>query len=202
LLSLKTLSTHFPAPMGAFITQWRRYEFDTMYPDYEPTDRVAFGALLSELDNMQCISFPYVNALLWDSRLKSFTLGDLVGLRNRDGSFRKYSSKLPWLIYACPASKAWQDTITQARKSLLDSKGMNSSGVYLDMLIAAGPQLCFADNHGHVPGDPLAWQSGVRNLLSAIEGRIMSEGNAEIYIDHVDALLMHLYTEQVDTVPL
>ena len=77
-----------------------------------------------------------------------------------------------------------------------------SSGVYLDMLVAAGPFLCFASDHGHAPGDPLAWQSGVRKILSSIDGVIMSEGNAEIYIDGVDALLMHLYTEEVTTVPL
>jgi hypothetical protein len=76
------------------------------------------------------------------------------------------------------------------------------SGVYLDMLVAERPFLCYASNHGHAPGDPLAWQKGVRKILSSTDGVIMSEGNAEIYIDGVDALLMHLYTERADSVPL
>lgn len=201
-LSIKKLSDVFPPPMGAWITQWRRHEFDTMYPDYEPRDRQAFASLLSGLKNLQCTAFPYINALLLDDRLKSFTLSKAVALRNMNGSILQYSKKLPWLIYACPASKAWQDTVIQSRTSLLDSEGIMSSGVYLDMLIAAGPFLCFAPDHGHAPGDPLAWQSGVSKILSSVEGVIMSEGNAEIYIDGVDALLMHLYTEQADTVPL
>jgi hypothetical protein len=42
----------------------------------------------------------------------------------------------------------------------------------------------------------------VRKILSATDGVIMSEGNAEIYIDGVDALLMHEFTDQPDIVPL
>ena len=202
LISIKRLSKTFPSPIGAWITQWRRHEFDTMYPDYEPRDRQNFGALLSDLNNLQCQAFPYINALLWDRRLKTFDLGDSVALRNKDGSFISYNNKLPWLIYACPASMAWQETINRSRRGLVDSGGSVSSGVYLDMLIAAGPFLCFASDHGHAPGDPLAWQRGVRKILSSTEGLIMSEGNAEIYIDGVDALLMHLFTDRPDSVPL
>ena len=201
-LSIKKLSDTFPPPIGAWVTQWRRHAFDDMFPDYEPRDRQAFASLLSGLKNLQCTAFPYINALLWDDRLKSFTLSEAVALRNKDGSLLQYNKKLSWLMYACPASKAWQDIVIQSRRSLLDSEGVLSSGVYLDMLIAAGPFLCFASDHGHTPGDPLAWQRGVNNILSSIEGMIMSEGNAEIYLNRVDALLMHLYTERVDTVPL
>jgi hypothetical protein len=201
-LSIKKLSTILPAPFGAWITQWRRHEFDTMYPDYEPGDRRAFQALLTGLKDLQCTAFPYVNGLLWDARLKGFSLGESVGLRNSDGSLLRYSRKLPWLMYACPAAKAWQDTIIQSRQSLKDLTGVMSGGVYLDMLLAAGPYLCFATNHGHMPGDPLAWQRGIREILSGTQGIIMSEANAEIYIDHVDAVLMHLYTAHSDVVPL
>jgi hypothetical protein len=188
--------------MGVWITQWRRHAFDTLYPDYEPNNRQDFAALLSELKKLQCTSFPYINALLWDDRLESFRSGESVALRNKDQSLFRYSKKLPWLVYACPASEEWQSTIIQARKSLRDSDGIISSGIYLDMLIAAGPFLCFASGHGHEPGDPLAWQKGVRKILSSIEGTIISEGNAEVYANEVDALLMHLFTDRSDTVPL
>ena len=202
LLSIRMLTEKFPSPMGAWITQWRRHGFDTLYPDYEPNNRQEFSALLSGLKKHQCAAFPYINALLWDDRLEAFSSGESIALRNKDGSLHRYSKKLPWLVYACPASEAWQTTIIQARRSLRDTDGAISSGIYLDMLIAAGPFLCFATGHGHEPGDPLAWQKGVRKILASIEGIIMSEGNAEIYIDGVDALLMHLFTDQPDTVPL
>ncbi|HNP83506.1 MAG TPA: DUF6259 domain-containing protein [Nitrospira sp.] len=201
-LSIKKLSETVRPPLGAWITQWRRHAFDDGFPDYEPRDSLAFSTLLSGLKNLQCTAFPYINALLWDDRLKSFTQGEAVALRNRDGSLLQYNKKLSWLKYACPASKVWQDTVVQSRRLLVDSEGMLSSGVYLDMLIAAGPFLCFGSDHGHAPGDPLAWQQGVNSILSATEGMIMSEGNAEIYLNRVDGLLMHLYTERVDTVPL
>jgi len=200
--SIKKLSATFPAPMGAWITQWRRYTFDTMYPDYIPIDPAGFSALLAGLKKLQCTAFPYVNALLWDDRLTSFTQSGAAALRNKHGDFVGYSPIFPGLKYGCPASKVWQDTIIEARKSMVDSDGMLSSGVYLDMLVAEWPFFCFATNHGHAPGDPLAWQKGVRKILSATEGIIMSEGNAEIYIDAVDALLMHEFTDQPDTVPL
>lgn len=201
--SIKKLYDKGISPMGAWITQWRRYGYDTMYPNYLPHDPEAFAVLLSELKELQCVSFPYINALLWDNRLKDFNLGRDGALRiNRRGKFLEYNRTLSHLMYACPASKTWQDIIIESRNSLRDSEGMISSGVYLDMLLAASPLLCFASGHGHVPGDPLAWQNGVRKILSSVEGMIMSEGNAEIYIDGVDALLMHLHTERVDTVPL
>jgi hypothetical protein len=202
LASIRLLAEKFPTPIGAWLTQWRRYAFDTMYPDYEPSDSKAFADLLSNLKRLRCITFPYMNALLMDERLKSFGLRESVALRARDGSLVHYSKKLPWLVYACPAAQIWQDTILGSRRSLKDAEGVLSSGIYLDMLVAAGPFLCFASNHGHEPGDPLAWQQGVMKILRSTEGVIMSEGNAEIYANQVDALLMHLYTDRPDTVPL
>src|SRR5262249_53567624 len=98
-LSIRKLSDVFPPPMGAWITQWRRYEFDTYYPDYEPGDRQGFAALLSKLKKLQCTAFPYVNALLWDDRLSSSTPREAVALRTKDGDFLRYSPVLPWLKY-------------------------------------------------------------------------------------------------------
>lgn len=202
LRSIRRLYEEFPSPIGAWLTQWRRYEFDSMYPDYEANDPAGFATLLSELKSLGCIAYPYINALLWDDRLKSFSWGSSVAVRDKEGKVIQYNKKLSHLKYACPGSKIWRDVISQARNSLLDSEGIISSGVYLDMLVAAGPFLCFATDHDHEPGDPLAWQRGVREILASTGGMVMSEGNAEIYIDKVDALLMHLYTERADTVPL
>lgn len=204
--SITELYEKFSSPIGAWPTQWRKHAFDTMYPDYTPNDPNAFAAFLSDLKNLRCITLPYINGFLWDDRFNGFngfTLEDVeaAAFRKKDGGFLSYSKTLPHLKYACPASGTWQNIIIAARNSLRDSKGMISSGVYLDMVAAAGPPypyFCFASNHGHAPGDPLAWQNGVRKMLSSIDGIIMSEGNAEIYIDEVDALLMHLYTDGPD----
>ncbi|MDR4459370.1 MAG: DUF6259 domain-containing protein [Nitrospirales bacterium] len=201
-LAIQKLKDAFPPPIGAWITQYRKYEFDSMYPNYEPKNKEEFASFLSKLKRIKCTAFPYINGLLWDARLKSFTLGEAVALRKKNGSLLQYNKKLPWLFYACPGSKMWQNTIIQARKSLVDEEGLISSGVYLDMLLASGPFPCFASNHDHAPGDPLAWQKGISRTLSSIEGMTIGEGNAEIYLNEIDALLMHLFTERDDTVPL
>jgi hypothetical protein len=107
-----------------------------------------------------------------------------------------------FLRYACPYAAAWQDCILQARAAITDSTGEPSGGIYLDMLAATEPLLCWARDHGHAPGDPYAWQRGIRALLRRTAGAIMVEGSAEVYLDCVDYLLMHLYTDQADTVPL
>ena len=201
-ISLETLSKRFPSPMAAWITNWRKYPFDNAFPNYEPNSRQNFSKLLSNLKHARCDAFPYINALLWDERLAEFQLGESVAVQSRFLSYRPYSQTAPWLLYACPASEEWQRVIVETRESLRDAEDYLSSGIYLDMLVAAGPFLCFSKDHAHRPGDPLAWQQGVRKILSMMKGSIMSEGNAEIYLNQVDLLLMHLFTEQRDTVPL
>lgn len=191
-----------PAPRGVWFTQWRRFGFDTMYPDYRPSDPKGFAGLLADLRATGWISFPYINGLLFDERLASFSsTGDAVAIRSEQQQKVSYNTSMPYLRHACPEMSAWRDTIAEARGSLLDSKGQQSSGVYLDMLLAAPPILCWAANHGHERGDAYAWQNGIRKLLTTMSGRIFVEGSAEVYLDQVDHVLMHLYSQRPDAVP-
>lgn len=192
-----------PPPRGVWFTQWRRFPFDTMYPDYRPAHPVEFAELLRDLRVADWTCFPYVNGLVFDERFAPFSrVGLEVALRSRGGASVSYNRSMAYLKHACPGAKAWQDTIVEARNSLLDADGQPSNGVYLDMLLAAPPILCWAEGHGHQVGDAHSWQSGIRSILRRTSGRLLTEGCAEVYLDLVDHVLMHLYTAKPDAVPL
>lgn len=200
---LQKILRSVPSPVGAWFTQWRRFPFDEMYPDYVARDSEGFRHLLRELKSADCIGMPYINGMLWDDRLSDFsTKGGKVALRGPDGSLLSYNAELKHLRHACPASADWQHVVIAARESITDADAKQSNGIYLDMLLAAPPYFCWSDQHDHLPGDALSWQRGVRSLLENIGGVIMVEGCAECYIDKVDCLLMHLYTQNEDSVPL
>jgi hypothetical protein len=198
---LQPLLDAFPNATAAWLTQWRRHAFDTMYPDYEPRSWGDFYESCDALRRRNCAVLPYVNALLWDIHLKAWIGGQSVAIRNQHGAMVKYSHKLPSLHYACPASSLWQ-SVMSAALSKIQAGEQGAAGVYLDMALAAPPILCFAEGHGHALGDPFAWQTGVRSLLKQARGLVMSEGCAEIYLNDVDLPLMHLYAAATDTVPL
>jgi hypothetical protein len=192
-----------PAPVGAWFTQWRRYPFDHMYPDYVAREPQQFSRTLALLRGHGAVALPYVNGLLWDQALVPFQReGAQVAVRTQSHDTVPYNSDLSNLRYSCPHSALWQARIAQARAALTDTDHQPTGGVYLDMLAAADPLICWSADHGHAPGDAYAWQQGIRSLLRRIGGAIMVEGNAEAYLDCVDYLLMHLHTDQADAVPL
>jgi hypothetical protein len=190
-------------PIGVWFTQWRRYPFDDKFPDYSPREPQEFARTLALCALRRAVALPYVNGQLWDQTFSEFhDTGMRVALRTETHDTVPYNAQLYNLRYACPYSAIWQDRLVQVRNSLLDAEGRRTQGIYLDMLAAAPPLICWADNHGHRPGDPYAWAQGVRALLQRIDGDIMVEGNAEIYLDRVDYVLMHLWSDQPDAVPL
>ncbi len=59
----------FKNPTGCWITQWRKFNFDTQYPNYEPANRKVFKEYLSDLKEMGTYTFPYINGHLFDENL-------------------------------------------------------------------------------------------------------------------------------------
>jgi hypothetical protein len=174
-----------------------------MYPDYQSPSPREFGRLLEELGMTGWTCFPYLNGLVFDERYAPFSRpGSHVAIRSREGETVSYNRSMAYLRYSCPYAARWQAELLGALEALKSPNGVHSNGVYLDMLAAAEPILCWAPDHDHPRGDPYAWQRGVRRLLSEVPGRILVEGNAEIYLDLVDHVLMHLYSQAADAVPL
>ena len=189
--------------IGVWLTQWRSNPFDRKYPDYTPKEPAELAKFFSYIADNRGLAFPYLNGLLWDRELKSFhSRGERIAARTVQQKTIAYNRKLDFLNYACPYTPEWQDKIVNARNSLKGIDGQLTGGVYLDMLAAVGPMACWAPDHGHEPGGYDAWRRGVRELLKKINGLIMIEGCAEVYMDLFDYPLMHLYTDKDDTVNL
>lgn len=195
---------YFEGPRASWITQWRSHPFDVMYPDYSPSDKTQFRRLLAELHAINTSPLPYVNGLLVDDRIETFNSLTPYLLVNSSGKNEIYSNRLSHLKYMCPTAAGWQAMLSNIRRGLLDENNTMSRGVYLDLLAAAPPSICYATNHDHLAADPLVWSASIRAILKDTPGLVMVEGNAEVYIDCVDIFLMHYGTEKPDStiVPL
>ena len=75
-------------------------------------------------------------------------------------------------------------------------KELHTNGVYIDQIAAAAPQPCWAGNHGHAKGGGSYWPKAYRHLVDSIRANflqpgniLVSEENAECYIDKFDVLL-------------
>lgn len=199
----KNIRRNIAGNIGVWFTQWRRYPFDKMYPDYVAKDKAKFFSLIKYLEINSAIAMPYINSLLVDVNNKMLLpIEDKVLLKDSSGGRRIYSHKANYLSYACPGSRLWKELIASA--CLNSYQGMDAAkhGIYLDMLAAASPELCWSSDHGHTPGDAFGWQRGLLELLREMKGVVMVEGCAEIYLNSVDYCLMHLYTRRIDSIPL
>ncbi|MFO1368936.1 MAG: DUF6259 domain-containing protein [Marinagarivorans sp.] len=189
--------------IAVWFTQWRRYPFDVMYPDYISKDKAGFMSLIKYIEGNNSVAMPYINSLLFDSANKGFSiLANKIQLKDMSGRVSHYKEQLNNLRYACPGNDAWRELIVTACENSCQGIDVSKHGVYLDMLAAASPQFCWSSDHAHAPGDPHAWQDGLLKILRAVKGVVMVEGCAEIYLNSVDYCLAHLYTEKADTVPL
>lgn len=190
-------------PTGAFVWLYRRFDFDTKYPDYLFPSGFDSAAGIAALKAKNCnVIMPYVNACLWDENSTESAIGpanpgawydadDMI--RNADQTIPCLSAK-PNLKYVCQARLRWKDAI---EKAWTDLKAAGATGVYLDMAANTEVYLCHAANHGHVAGDPLVYQNEMKDLMDMIRddgGIIVTEGINEIYLNRVDGFLGWLGT--------
>jgi len=176
---------------------WHHYPYDTHYPDYFPAKN-DFADMIAEVRKKGCHTVPYINGRLWDPASDSYG-----ALNGASASCRKPDGMLYTEIYptskvlntvTCPASKLWQSIIVDLVIKI--QKDLKTNGVYIDQIAAAAPQPCWATNHGHVCGGGDFWHKSYRHLMDSIRtnylepGNILvSEENAECYIDLFDVLL-------------
>lgn len=176
---------------------WHHYPYDTHYPDYFPA-KADFANMIAEVRKRGCHTVPYINGRLWDPASDSY-----AALKGYSASCRKPDGMLYTEIYptskvlntvTCPSSKLWQGIITDLVVKI--QKELKTNGVYIDQIAAAAPQPCWATNHGHACGGGDYWHKSYRNLMNSLRtyhlepGNILiSEENAECYIDMFDLLL-------------
>ena len=176
---------------------WHHHPYDTHYPDYFPA-KTDFAKMIAEVRERGCHTVPYINGRLWDPASDSY-----AALNGASASCRKPDGTLYTEIYptskvlnsvTCPASKLWQGIITDLVIKI--QKELKTNGVYIDQIAAAAPQPCWATNHGHARGGGDYWHKSYRHLMDSLRtyhlepGNILiSEENAECYIDMFDLLL-------------
>ncbi|MFA6104825.1 MAG: DUF6259 domain-containing protein [Victivallaceae bacterium] len=197
------------AKTASWSSSWRRFNFDTKYPDYLfPNNGYSRSQGMALLNSYNSLPILYVNGCLWDENSTSsalvnpsnpeavYDIADMV--KDSSGSTCSYPG-ISNLKYACQGRSRWQTVIKDAWDY---QKTAGSAGIYYDMAANQKPLLCYDATHSHDAGDPLVWQNGVRSIMQYITnsgGIIISEGCAEIYIDQVDAFLTYLDTDMVDS---
>ncbi|MFA6592151.1 MAG: DUF6259 domain-containing protein [Bacteroidales bacterium] len=176
---------------------WHNYPYDTHYPDYFPA-KEGFKQMIADLRERDCHTVPYINGRLWDPASDSYSAlnGATASCRKPDGTLYTeiYPTSKVINTVTCPASKLWQGIIA----GLVDriQAELGTDGVYIDQVSAAAPQPCWAENHGHSSGGGDYWHKSYRNLVDSIRTHILKDGNilvseenAECYIDMFDVLL-------------
>lgn len=208
---------------GCWITYWRGwwpgYHIDTAVPDYRLANRNESLSSLAALKAKNCSPFPYMSALLWDS--------DIVYTQGATAGTPQYAMNEIWTNnpaarydpanmvsniaqaaassrkFVCQSSSTWKSTILDACRTVAAD---GWQGVYYDQAAFVAPVLCYDPTHAHAAGDPLVWQNGIRDILTTLKTdpqtrdlMIFTEGNAEIYMDLVDAYLAYAETAVIDS---
>lgn len=188
---------------------WHHYPFDTRYPDYFPP-KPLIKEKFRELSHMGAHVVPYINGRLWDPLSEAFRTyhGDKALCVKRDGSFYEevYRSKVPHNV-ACPSSEIWQRVQGDVIDSI--SKRLSTSGVYIDQVACAAPDLCYNPDHNHSLGGGNWWAKGYRDMYQAARARSISDGQilateecAECYIDLFDLMLIVNTDRRGDNKPI
>lgn len=211
---------------GCWVTFWRKYwqyGIDGVVPDYRLGGGTESLNSLNLLSGKNCDSYPYTNACLWDSNI-IYTANpttqlqiDMNEIWNNNPSARYDANNMikdssgqvvaysndPHMKYVCQYPAAWKNTFWNACH-VIAADGWK--GIYYDMAAFSAPVLCYNASHGHDLGHPLIWQSSIRAILSTLKTdidtknlTIFTEGNAEIYMDQLDAYLAYAETGIVDT---
>ncbi len=207
-------------PMGYHVYNWHWIPFNNDYPNYFPVKK-GFAKGVAELQRAGIRVMPYINGQLWDM------------LDDRDRDVRFTSEAYPWTVkdpsglppaktYAahepdgslvrlaamCPKTWFWQREMESVTQRLFEE--YNVDAVYLDLIAAASPDLCYATNHGHLPGGGNWWVQGYREMMTRLNLRkpadraFTTESNAETYADCFDGFLTWIWfePEQVPAFPV
>ncbi len=204
------------APTAFHWYNWHQIPFDNDYPHYFPP-KDGFREGVVELTKAGVYPMPYINGRLWDTHDKEgedwqFTrTASPAATKDEQGNpyTESYGSKETdgnsvKLAAMCPATSLWQNQVRDIVLRLFNDYAV--SGVYIDQVAAARPQLCFDASHGHDLGGGHWWTEGYWTMLNAIrsakpaDAMLTTECNAEPYIKWFDGYLTWHWQEQ-DMVP-
>lgn len=184
--------------------------FDTEYQNWAL--RAGWSNVFKTYHDKGALVAPYINpAIVWNDPLKSAWTGFLANRLLRDINGNPVNYEASGSVgtnhnYVCPFRSDHVATLrngpagTNGFDDILDADGRPMKAVYLDVAMAARlhNKICYATDHGHTPGDPKAYITGVRNTLDGFADMdfIIGEGGADVYISRCDGFLFFSDTAQ------
>jgi len=169
---------YYGVPMGAHWYLWHHNIFDKDYPFFFPA-RPGFEARVEELVDAGLLVMPYINTVIADYDHPEYP--KLAPAATKDQTGAPYF--LPLGVFEsgrmtniCPSTEIWQDTIAGLVDRLTGECGVNA--VYLDLLSASPPDLCFDRAHGHPLGGGGWWWQGTQAMLKKVKKIAIERGAA------------------------
>lgn len=164
---MRALLGHVREKGGCFLTQYRADAFDVDYPDYSSSAGANIPAWLQSIKDDNAIAFPYINGALVDeyedagdsSPNPEYNAAETC--LDSGGNPTQYSTTS--MRYIDPLLSSWPTLLRTAFNALQATDGSTADGVYLDVLAATSPPVCY---YGGVASHT-AWIEGAKAVFAA-----------------------------------
>ncbi len=188
---------YLDVPMAVHYYRYPISEFDQRYPEFLPA-KSGFLRGIRDMKDMGTLVIPYTQGAIWDMTTDSWRLdgGAEAAAKKENGDFYIWPIKGHNFAWMCPSAQGWQEKVFDFSSKLIWDYG--TDGVYLDVLSAGMPKMCYDTTHGHLVHGGTYWGQGNRGLLESLRERIrekspeavfLTEEICEIYLDRIDGFL-------------
>lgn len=184
---------------------WQHSGHDVNYPEYFP-EQPGTRECLAYLKGVGEEAMPYINGRLWSVPLVSYPYAKpyAITLPNGQARTEKYGPVTPPLSPMCPATQAWDDTLNDIARRVLD---LGAGSLFIDQIGACAGAPCHAAGHGHPVGGGSWYFGGYQRILArahaayAAKGAFLTtEGSGETWMNVVDGYL-NVTQRRADDVP-
>ncbi len=171
LLPAIDMTERLELPVSVLWHWWHGCAYDIGFPEYLPPreGETSFKKALEEAQVKGVHALIYVNQRLWGTTTRSWREqnAEPFAVRGKDGKIHPevYNIFQPApCVPMCMGTGFWHNTLLNIMLPIWDNTAV--AGFYLDQACASLP--CFADNHGHDPGEKDFWMQGFQELTAQL----------------------------------
>jgi len=206
---MATLSAAFaPLKVALHFYNWHTQPFDTDYPEFHEKKHIPADIKRYQARGISVM--PYINALMWDQGLDSFTeKTKAAAVKKPNGDiWHVHGEHTHEFTFMCPYTSLYQNTMHDLSKRLIDPQGLNFDGIYYDQMGGHRPDMCYDASHGHPLGGGSHWTDGYRTMLNKIQSTLGDDAYytlemfTEPYVDLMQGFLGAHLERGEDDVPL
>ena len=184
-------------PMLIRCIMWMQSAFDTEYPFLFPATP-SFRSDVKKCHDAGLTVIPYLNFYSADIHGRHFAEIESAAVKTTPEGDRHIAavwSQLKPLCAMCPSEPVYRHLV---KDQLLRMLELGVDGLYLDEYGMSPSQVCYAENHGHRPGDPASKHDGFASLVKEVraeardfapEAIIGIECYAESYLPDADVFI-------------